>query len=79
MYRRGFVEIDRIAVITFWLIVAVPVSTMSTPSSPACTVMLPPAPISTWTLPCTGSTWISPGGTAVSAGAHIRLPWPACV
>src|SRR6266545_1815156 len=43
MYRRGFFEIDRIAASTLSAIAAVPVSTTSTPASPACTVMFAPA------------------------------------
>ena len=47
-----------------------PLSTINIPSSPDCTVMLPPAPMITCTLPCTGSTCTSPGAGPLSRGGH---------
>jgi hypothetical protein len=49
---------------------AVPVSTMNSPSSPACTATLPPAPLIMKTLPLTGSTSTSPGAGPVNCGGH---------
>ena len=70
MYLRGLVEIVFSAARTFGVIDASPVSTINTPSSPACTVILLPAPMITCTLPCTGSTSTSPGAGAVKRGGQ---------
>src|SRR5580658_9150310 len=42
-----------------------PASTRRTPSFPMEAVMLPPAPTNIYTLPWTGSTWISPSGAGL--------------
>ena len=76
MYLSGWCEIDAMAAITLSLIEAIPVSTIRTPCSPACTVMLPPAPTSMYTLFWTGRTSISPAAGAVNFGGQTAWAIP---
>ena len=73
MYRSGPREIVCIAASTWSLIGARPASTSSTPSSPACTVMLPPAPTSMDTFPRTRRMWTSPSSAVGIAGVQAQL------
>src|SRR6476646_10273869 len=70
MVPRG--AIDLIAARTLSLIAAAPVSTTMTPSLPADTVMLPPAPTSIDTRPRTGRMCTCPSLAPAIEGFHAH-------